>query len=265
MLNRVRKISPVLGYILVVVVAVVCLFLSLKSFRPNLIPTKLGSLAPVGGRFDLNLLVITLDTTRADALGTYGGRAVTPTIDQLASTGVVFEQASTVAPLTLPAHSSLFTGLYPLRHQVHENGDAPLAATFVTLAERLRARGFHTGAFVSSVVLDHQWGLNQGFDRYRDTDALPGSTDRKSLRRPADRVVDDALGWLSEEGNRRFFAWLHFYDAHSPAQPPPEFSSPNGQNPYAGALGFIDSPARPRGDVPRRTRPAGSHRSGGGR
>jgi arylsulfatase A-like enzyme len=239
MLNRVRSIASVPGYMFVVAAAVVCLLVSLKSFRPNLIPTKLDSLTPTGGRFDLNLLVITLDTTRADAIGAYGGRAVTPTLDHLASTGVVFEQASTVAPLTLPAHCSLFTALFPPSHRVHENGET-LASQSVTLAERLKARGFHTGAFVSSFVLDHQWGLNQGFDVYRDLATQPGPIDRESLRRPADRVVDDALGWLHEVGGRRFFGWLHFYDAHAPAQPPPEFASPNGQDPYVGAIGFVD-------------------------
>jgi arylsulfatase A-like enzyme len=240
MLNRVRSIGSVPGHILVVAAAVMCLFISLKSFRPGLTPTKLDSLSPSGDQFDLNLLVITLDTTRADAIGTYGGRAVTPTLDQLASSGVVFEQASTVAPLTLPAHSSLFTALFPPGHQVHGNGQVALASKFVTLAERLNARGFQTGAFVSSFVLDHAWGLNQGFDVYRDPDIHPGPIDRESLRSPADRIVDDALGWLHEVGGRRFFAWMHFFDAHAPAQPPAEFASPNGQDAYVGAVGFID-------------------------
>ena len=231
--------SSVRGSILAAVAAVAFLLVSLPSVRPDLISMTLGSLVPAGRRSDLNLLVITLDTTRADVIGTYGGRAVTPTLDQLASTGVVFEQASTVAPLTLPAHCSLFTALFPPGHQVHENGQA-LASKFVTLAERLNARGFQTGAFVSSFVLDHQWGLNQGFDVYRDPDIHPGPIDRESLRRPADRIVDDALGWLQQIDGRRFFAWLHFYDAHAPAQPPPEFASPNGQDTYVGAIGFID-------------------------
>ena len=197
-----------------------------------------GSLDRV--RPPLNVVLITLDTTRADALGTYGGRGVTPTLDHLGSTGVVFEQASTVAPLTLPAHSSLVTGLLPPGHHVHENGDAPLASRFLTLAERLKTSGFETGAFVSSFVLDHRWGLDQGFDVYREPETRPGPIDRESLRRPADRVVDDALGWLQQVGGRRFFAWLHFYDAHAPAEPPADFASPHGQDSYHGAIGFID-------------------------
>jgi arylsulfatase A-like enzyme len=239
LLSRVGSVRSILGYVLVAAAAVVCLLASLTSVPSDLVPRTLGSLVPAGRRSDLNLLVITLDTTRADAIGTYGGRAVTPTLDQLADTGFMFEQASTVAPLTLPAHCSLFTGLFPPGHHVHGNGQA-LASGFVTLAERLNARGFETGAFVSSFVLDREWGLNQGFDVYRDVDTHPGPIDRTSLRRPADRIVDDALGWLHEIDRSRFFAWLHFYDAHAPSQPPAEFASPNGQDTYAGAIGFID-------------------------
>ena len=125
-------------------------------------------------------------------------------------------------------------------HGVHGNGH-PLDVGFVTLAERLHARGFHTGAFVSSFVLDRRWGLDRGFDVYRDSAIRPGRPlDRESLRRPADRVVDDAIDWLQQVGGSRFFAWLHFYDAHAPARPPAEFASPNGDDGYFGAIGFVD-------------------------
>jgi len=189
----------------------------------------------------LNLLVVTLDTTRADALGAYGGRAITPSLDYLASGGVVFEQASTVAPLTLPAHASLFTGLFPPSHGVRGNGQVALAPSSVTLAERLKTRGFRTGAFVSSFVLDRQWGLDQGFDVYHDGGiGAEQQIDRESVRRPADRVVDDALDWMRQIESSRFFAWLHFYDAHAPAFPPPEFAPIGGGDNYFAAIGFID-------------------------
>ena len=137
----------------------------------------------------LNLLLVTLDTTRADALGAYGGRAVTPSLDQLAAEGVVFEKASTVAPLTLPAHSSLFTGLFPPRHGVHGNGQNALGSESITLAEQLKARGFRTGAFVSSFVLDHRWGLDRGFDVYHD----PGNRlDRSAI---ASRFAGPPTAW----------------------------------------------------------------------
>lgn len=189
----------------------------------------------------LNLLLITLDTTRADALGAYGGRAITPSLDYLAAEGVVFEHASTVAPLTLPAHSSLFTGFFPPSHGVHGNGQNALSADSITLAEQLKARGFRTGAFVSSFVLDHRWGLDRGFDVYHDPDTRPGQRlEPESLRRPADRVVDDALDWMQQVGNDRFFAWLHFYDAHAPARPPAEFAPIGTSDDYFGAIGFVD-------------------------
>jgi len=189
----------------------------------------------------LNLLLITLDTTRADALGTYGGRAVTPSIDQLAADGVVFEHASTVAPLTLPAHASLLTGFFPPNHGIHGNGQNALRPDPITLAEQLKARGFRTGAFVSSFVLDHQWGLDRGFDVYHDLSVRPGPPgNRESIRRSADAVVDDGLEWMKQLGEARFFAWLHFYDAHAPTQPPPEFAGSDRGDAYFGALGFVD-------------------------
>src|SRR5262245_2674303 len=116
-----------------------------------------------------NVLIITLDTTRADYISTYGsGRAGTPFIDRLATDGVVFEQAMSVAPLTLPAHTSLFTGLLPFRHGVRDNAAAPLRADHKTLAEILYRRGFQTAAFVSSAILQADRGLASGFDIYDD-------------------------------------------------------------------------------------------------
>lgn len=194
-----------------------------------------------GSASSLNLLLVTLDTTRADALGAYGGRAVTPSFDYLAAEGVLFEQASTVAPLTLPAHSSLFTGLFPPGHGIHGNGQGPLDSGFTTLAECLKARGFRTGAFVSSFVLDQRWGLDQGFDVYHDTEnQSEDPLDGEPVRRPADQVVDDALEWLSGAPGDRFFAWLHFYDAHAPARPPTAFAAADGGDAYYGALSFVD-------------------------
>ena len=113
------------------------------------------------------MVIITLDTTRADYLPVYGFMdAAMPHLDRLAREGVVFDQATSVAPLTLPAHCSLFTGLFPPRHGVRDNGDRPLSPQHTTLAETVRAHGFSTGAFVGSVVLDADRGLAQGFDTY---------------------------------------------------------------------------------------------------
>ncbi len=130
-----------------------------------------------GDRPQINVVVITLDTTRADRLAPYGYMdASMPALERLAREGVIFDRAMTVAPLTLPAHSSLFTGLFPPRHGGRDNADRALASNHTTLAEKLRAHGFRTGAFVSSVVLASDRGLAQGFDRYVD---VPTSDDRR--------------------------------------------------------------------------------------
>src|SRR6188768_2963494 len=129
----------------------------------------LGALPAGVARGQLNLVIITLDTTRADRIGAYGNKEVeTPAFDRLAREGVLFDQAVSVAPLTLPAHSSIFTGKFPPEHGVRDNGGFFLDPDQLTLAEVLKARGYHTGAFVAAYVLDHKWGLIQGFDTYFD-------------------------------------------------------------------------------------------------
>ena len=193
------------------------------------------------GRQPPNLLIVTLDTTRTDYLSTYGSaRAFTPGLDRLASSGVVFDQATSVAPLTLPAHSSLFTGLLPPRHGVRDNADRPLAAEHETLAEILHARGFRTAAFVASAVLSRTRGLSQGFDVYGDG----SSTDpwnRPRADRPGEEVVGEALAWLREQGTARFFLWVHLHDAHAPYAPPAPFDALYPGDPYAGEVAYADA------------------------
>ena len=127
----------------------------------------------------INLVVITLDTTRADRMGAYGNASVeTPAFDRLAREGVLFEQAVSVAPLTLPAHSSMFTGKFPPEHGVRDNGGFFLGADQLTLAEVLKARGYRTGGFVGAYVLDSKWGIGQGFDTYHDKFDLSESRGR---------------------------------------------------------------------------------------
>lgn len=136
------------------------------------------------------VVIITLDTTRADRLSPYGFMNVSlPALEQFAREGVVFDAATSVAPLTLPAHTSLFTGLLPPRHGVRDNADPPLAERFVTLAESLAARGFRTGAFVGSIVLDPDRGLAQGFATYSGVAPQPTPGQRRRQRR-GDAVVD---------------------------------------------------------------------------
>lgn len=205
---------------------------------------RLGHL-PAGVRpSDLNLLLITLDTTRADRIHAYGFDGVeTPNLDRLAREGVLFEQAVSPAPLTLPAHSSIFTGKYPPAHGVRDNGGFFLDERETTLAERLQSRGFTTGGFVGAYVLDHKWGIAQGFQTYFDDFDLSKyqSLSLGSVDRPGNEVADKALAWLEGLGSKRFFGWVHFYDAHSPYDPPEPFQSRYAGHPYIGEIAFVDS------------------------
>jgi arylsulfatase A-like enzyme len=166
-----------------------------------------------------SVLLVTLDTLRRDALSCYGERTdTTQALDRLAREGIVYENAYTTAPITLTAHASLLTGLYPLRHGVRDNGIATVAPAAETLAERARAGGVETAAFVGAVVLDRAFGLEQGFDVY---DGPPPRTEvGHPGERPASEVVDGALAWLARRDRARpFFLWLHCYDAHHPYEP----------------------------------------------
>jgi arylsulfatase A-like enzyme/Tfp pilus assembly protein PilF len=192
----------------------------------------------------LNLLLVTLDTTRADRIGAYGAANVeTPAFDRLAREGVLFEQAVSVAPLTLPAHATLFTGKFPPEHGIRDNGGFFLGEEQQTLAEILKTRGYRTGGFVSAFVLDSKWGVAQGFDTYFDNFDL-GKAKQVSLgavQRPGNEVVDQVLPWIRESGSSPFFAWVHLYDAHTPYRPPEPFASKYEQHPYNGEIAFADS------------------------
>src|SRR5215471_6406233 len=205
----------------------------------------LGTLPRGIDRQGLNLLVITLDTTRADRLGAYGYKEIeTPTLDRLAADGVLFDQTMTAAPLTLPSHSSIFTSLYPPEHGVRDNGGFFLDPSHETLAANLKKRGFATGAVVGAFVLDGKWGLNQGFDSYIDDfdlSKMTGGFGIRDVKRTGADVVDRALPWLEKVKDRRFFAWLHFYDAHSPYESPEPFKSRYRTHPYSGAIAYVDS------------------------
>ena len=194
-----------------------------------------------------NVILMTLDSTRADHLGCYGyGPAKTPTLDALARDGVLFNQASSVAPLTQPAHSSIMTGMYPTHHGVRVNGNAALGQEQRTIAEALSEKGYKTGAFIGAFVLDGRWGLNQGFQLYDDQFNLEKykHLDLASVQRPADKVMDAALAWLEGQPSSPFFAWIHFYDAHSPYEPPEPFLSEYRAQGlaglYDGEIAFVD-------------------------
>jgi choline-sulfatase len=198
----------------------------------------------IGGR--PNILLFTLDTYRADNLGSYGStQGVTPELDKLAAEGVRFSRTFTVTPLTIPAHSSLFTGMLPPRHGVRDNGDFFLGDGAFTLAEALKGAGYATMASVGAEVTSHHWGFSQGFDSFFDDMGKTGDEggNRWRVERRGDAVVKDALSWLDTHatGPDPFFAWVHFYDAHSPYQPPEDFAARFPHRPYLGEAAYVDA------------------------
>jgi arylsulfatase A-like enzyme/tetratricopeptide (TPR) repeat protein len=145
-------------------------------------------------------------------------------------------------PLTLPAHCTLFTGLLPGAHGVRDNGGFKLAPEHVTLAEALKERGFATGGFVSAFVLDHRWGIAQGFDRYFDDFDLKQQEKLSmgEIQRPGNETLDKALDWIRGVKDRRFFAWIHLYDPHSPYDPPEPYKSRYAGRLYDGEIAWTD-------------------------
>ena len=162
-----------------------------------------------------SVLLVTIDTLRADRVGTYGWRlARTPALDGLAARGARFERAFATAPITLTSHASLLTGLYPPGHRGRHNG-IRVEGRATTLAEILQPHGFATAAFVAAFPLDRRFGLDQGFGSY--SDHLPRAPDGRALNERAGRqVADEAVAWLAAAGTRRFFAWVHFFEPHAP-------------------------------------------------
>ncbi len=194
-----------------------------------------------------NVILVTMDTTRADHIGCYGyPYAKTPTLDAIARKGVVFEQAATATPLTLPAHCSIMTGMYPTHHGVRVNGNTALGDEQTTLAEVFSAQGYKTGAFIAAFVLDGRWGLKQGFEEYDDQFDLNKykHLDLGEVQRPGNEVMDSALAWLDGHKAGPFFAWIHLYDPHSPYKPPePYYSEFEGRGLpglYDGEIAFMD-------------------------
>jgi arylsulfatase A-like enzyme len=194
-----------------------------------------------------SLLIISIDTLRADHLGCYGyGAAATPNIDALAARGVRFEQAISAAPITLVSHTTLLTGLDPPSHGVRLNGTFRLSDDHTTLAETLRSSGYATAAVVGAFVLDARYGLSQGFDHY-DDDFLPSlqATDSSLYSaRPADAVTATAIAWLTDHlrgsSPRPFFLWVHYYDPHFPHEPPAAYAQRFPDRPYDGEIAFVD-------------------------
>ncbi len=189
-----------------------------------------------------NVLLITIDTVRADRLGAYGyAEAATPVLDRLSREGVRFTDATTQAPLTAPAHAALLTGVYPARIGVRDNATTPVPDSATTAAELFKSRGYRTGGFVGAFILTGPYGFAQGFDLF-DADFAGFSDGLKlQVQRRGDAVVDAALEWLAIAGTQPFFGWVHLYDAHAPYDPPPPFAARFKSSPYDGEIAYVDA------------------------
>ncbi len=182
-----------------------------------------------------DILLVTLDTTRPDALGVYGARpSPTPNLDGLAASGAVFDAAMSVAPLTLPAHAAILTGRPPWELGLRRNGFERVEPGVDTLAERLTGRGYDTGAFVSAVVLDRSFGLAQGFATWEGEFAA--ATGPAVPAQPANVATDAYARWLVTRSDAPVFAWVHYYDAHLPNVA----HGNGGDDPYLSEVAFMD-------------------------
>jgi arylsulfatase A-like enzyme/Flp pilus assembly protein TadD len=191
-----------------------------------------------------HLVLVTIDTLRADRLGCYGGTAATPRLDRIAREGALAPDASVHVPLTRPSHASLLSGLLPARHGIRDNISPALDASVPLLAETLHAAGFRSGAFVSSIVLSRQAGLHRGFDAYADRFDV-GEDDARflnTIQRRGDGPTAEAIDWLAKEApsGGRLFAWLHLYDPHDPYEPPEPYASRYADRPYDGEVAYAD-------------------------
>jgi arylsulfatase A-like enzyme/Tfp pilus assembly protein PilF len=199
--------------------------------------------APVRREPGLNVLLITIDTLRADALSCYGGQTIqTPWIDRLAREGVRFERVHAQNVVTLPSHANILSGRYPLEHGVRDNSGYRFPATIETLATILKRAGYRTGAFVSAFPLDSRFGLDRGFDVYDDR---LGDPDARSAflmpERAGALTLAAAEKWLAAQGEAKTFAWVHLYEPHFPYAPPEPFASRYAASPYHGEVAYADS------------------------
>jgi arylsulfatase A-like enzyme/Flp pilus assembly protein TadD len=198
--------------------------------------------ATPAGRSPLDVLLVTIDTLRADAPG-FGGRRPSPTplLDRLAAGGRVFTAAHAHNVVTLPSHTNILTGLYPFQHGVRDNEGFHLPAGVPTLATVLHAAGYATGAFVGAYPLDSLFGLNRGFDVYDDHYPKGSNLDQfRFAERKGDRVVAPALAWWQRQRGRRRFMWVHLFDPHAPYEPAEPWASRFPGNPYLGEVAAAD-------------------------
>src|SRR5262245_42117258 len=193
-----------------------------------------------------NVLLITIDTLRADTLGSYGGRAATPTLDRLAAEGVRFDFAHAHAVVTLPSHASILTGLYPFQHGIRDNSGYRLGANARTAATLLKQAGYATAAFVGAFPVHSRFGLNQGFDAYDDRfGETRAPADFVMPERPASAVVPLARAWIAARAAQPWFVWVHVFDPPPPYRPPPPFGAQYAGRPYYGEVAATDAALAP--------------------
>ena len=211
--------------------------LSLAACGSDAGTTEKGATASEGPERP-NVLLVTLDTTRADRLG-YAGyeKARTPHLDALAASSANFTNARTHVPLTLPSHSSLMTGLLPTGHGIHVNMQGALPSEVGTLAESFKRAGYSTGASIAAWVLASRYGLARGFDFYDEVDEEL-DTLTTLAERPGEDITAASLGWLNENGDQPFFFWAHYFDAHDAYLPPEGYR--DFAHPYDGEISFVD-------------------------
>src|SRR6202453_4164235 len=191
----------------------------------------------------LNVVLITIDTLRADHVGCYGYKQIkTPNMDGLAADGARFERAFAVVPVTLPSHSSILTGTYPMFSGMHDFSANKLSPLQPTLASVLKQSGYETGAVVAAAVLDSRFGLNQGFDFYYDHFDFNrlDEANLDEMQRPGNVVADVALDWLGKNSQKKFFLWMHLYDPHFPYHLAEPYSREYAGRPYDGEIAFAD-------------------------
>jgi len=203
------------------------------------------ALAQAGGSIGSprpNVLLVTIDTLRADHVGVYGyARAHTATLDRLAREGILVEDAVVQVPQTRPSHASLLTGLYPYEHGIRDNASPPLKAGTPTMATAFRAAGYDTGAFIGAYPVSRASGLQQGFATFDDPFGAgeKATTREAEMERRAEKVVDAALGWLRRPRTAPFFGWVHLFDPHAPYEPPAAYVDKT--QPYDGEVAYADA------------------------
>jgi arylsulfatase A-like enzyme/Flp pilus assembly protein TadD len=195
---------------------------------------------------DFNVLLITLDTLRADRVSVYSDKYVkTPNIDRLAGKSFIFTRAFSHNPVTLPAHTNILTGTTPRFHGISDNTGFRLEERFLTIAEQLKGAGYRTGAFIGAFPLDSRFGLNQGFDVYDDQYGTHNQLEFFFVERPAQEVIKPAVHWISQQNigqeKNNWFAWVHLFDPHQPYLPPSPYNKEYRHDLYSGEVAYMDA------------------------